>query len=148
MLSHTFTGLGLIALASAHFQLQYPKARGFSEDTEPNFPCGGFDTVMSDRTNFSMSGNPIQMNFEHPQTNVAVYLAVGSNPGSAFNTVMMQQLTISGLGSVCLGSVSVPSGMNISDGTPATIQVMTNNVETGNGGLYQVSHSIQAAELF
>ncbi len=91
MLSHTFTGLGLIALASAHFQLQYPKARGFSEDTEPNFPCGGFDTVMSDRTNFSMSGNPIQMNFEHPQTNVAVYLAVGSNPGSAFNTVMMQQ---------------------------------------------------------
>jgi len=74
---------------------------------------------------------------EHPQTNVAVYMAIGDNPGDGFSIVAQQQLQVSGLGDFCLGSVAVPAGLNVSDGTKASIQVVTNNHEAG--GLYQVS---------
>lgn len=51
-------------LASAHFKLNYPPARGFDEDTLPQYPCGGQDTV-SERTPIPIgSGFPIQV--RHP----------------------------------------------------------------------------------
>ena len=150
MLSHTLTALSLLAVTSAHFQLNFPKARGFSEDSESTFPCGGFNNVQQQRTNFPISGGPIQVNFEHAQTNIAVYMAIGDSPGSSFNIVAKQQLMVQGLGGFCLGSVSVPAGMNVSEGTTATIQVVTNNED--GGGLYQVSQgfidAIKAFDVF
>lgn len=137
MIAHTFAALSLLSVASAHFELKYPTARGFNDDTEGTFPCGGFDTVQQQRSNFSISGGPIQLNMGHQQTNVAVYMAIGANPGSGFSVVAKQQLTIEVLGDFCLGSVSVPAGLNVSDGTPASIQVVTN--DHAGGGLYQVS---------
>ena len=144
MLSHTFAGLCLLAVTSAHFQLTYPKARGFDDAKEGNAPCGGFDDVQQQRTNFPISGGPIQLNMGHSQTNVAVYMAIGSDPKSGFSIVAKQQLAVEGLGNFCIGSVSLPSGLNISDGTPASIQVVTGSHEAG-GGLYQViAHSTNA----
>jgi nascent polypeptide-associated complex subunit beta len=137
MLSNTLLAISLLPVALAHFKLIYPAPRGFDEDKEPTFPCGGFNDVQQQRTDFSMSGSNLQLNMGHEQSNTAVYMAVGNNPGSAFNTVLRQQFTISGIGDFCIGGVSVPAGMNISDGTPATIQVVTNG--DGKGGLYQVS---------
>jgi hypothetical protein len=137
MLSNSILTLAFLPLSLAHFQLKFPAARGFTDDTEGNFPCGGFNDVQQQRTDFPIGGGPIQLHMEHPQTNVAVYMAIGDNPGDGFSIVAQQQLQVSGLGDFCLGSVAVPAGLNVSDGTKASIQVVTNNHEAG--GLYQVS---------
>jgi nascent polypeptide-associated complex subunit beta len=139
MLSNTIFALSLIPVSLAHFTLDWPKARGFDDDKEPNFPCGGFDTVQQQRNDFPINGGPLQLNMGHEQTNVAVYMAVGNNPGSGFSVVMRPQFVVTGLGNFCIGQVSVPAGMNVTDGTPASIQVVTN--AHGSGGLYQVCYT-------
>lgn len=136
MLSKSILALALAPVALAHFTLEWPEKRGFDEDKEPTFPCGGFDTVSSQRTDFPISGAPIQINLGHQQTNVAVYMAVGDNPGDGFSVVLYPQFQVSGYGDFCLGDVSIPSNLNVSAGTKATIQVITN--AHGEGGLYQV----------
>lgn len=137
MLSKSILALALAPVALAHFNLEYPTSRGFDEDKEPTFPCGGFDTVQSQRTDFPISGGPIQLKLGHQQTNIAVYIAVGDNPGSGFSTVLYPQFQVSGYGEFCLGDVSMPSSLNVTEGTKASIQVITN--AHGEGGLYQVS---------
>ncbi|KAG9185882.1 hypothetical protein G6011_07213 [Alternaria panax] len=135
MFPNSVLTLAFLPLSLAHFQLKFPASRGFTDDTESNFPCGGFDDVQQQRTDFPIGGGPIQLHMEHPQTNVAVYMAIGDNPGDGFSIVAQQQLQVSGLGDFCLGSVAVPAGLNVSDGTKASIQVVTNSHEAG--GLYQ-----------
>jgi nascent polypeptide-associated complex subunit beta len=137
MLSNTLAALSFLPFALAHFELKYPATRGFSEDSEGSFPCGGYNDVSSQRADFPMSGGPIQLNMGHTQTNVAVYMAVGEKPGDGFSVVLRPQLQVTGLGDFCIGDIQIPSNLNISDGTPATIQVITN--AHGEGGLYQVS---------
>jgi hypothetical protein len=137
MLSNSALALAFLPLTLAHFQLNFPKSRGFTDDTENNFPCGGYNDVQQERTDFPISGGPIQLHMEHPQTNVAVYMAIGDNPGDGFSIVAQQQTQVSGLGDFCFGHVSLPEGLNVTDGTKASIQVVTNNHEAG--GLYQVS---------
>jgi hypothetical protein len=145
MLSHTLTALTLLPLALAHFELKYPATRGFDEDKESTFPCGGYNDVSSQRADYPMSGGPIQLNMGHTQTNVAVYLAVGDKPGDGFSVVLRPQLQVDGYGDFCLGGIQIPSSLNITDGTPATIQVITN--AHGDGGLYQVSNVPPACEV-
>ncbi|KZM18714.1 uncharacterized protein EKO05_0006550 [Ascochyta rabiei] len=135
MLSQSVLALALAPVALAHFNLNYPSSRGFDEDKEPTFPCGGYDTVQSQRTNFPISGGPIQLKLGHQQTNIGVYLAVGDNPGDGFSVVLYPQFQVSGFGDFCLGDVSIPSSLNVTDGTKASIQVITN--AHGEGGLYQ-----------
>ncbi|KAH9865165.1 hypothetical protein IAQ61_009112 [Plenodomus lingam] len=143
MLSTTLLALSFLPATFAHFKLKYPTSRGFDDDKEGTFPCGGFDTVQSERTNFPISGGPIQINLGHPQTNVAVYMAIGDDPGSAFSIKMQPNTMITGLGDFCFGSVSVPAGLNVTEGTKASIQVVTNNHESG--GLFQASHQCVTA---
>lgn len=49
---------------------------------------------------------------------------------------MRQQFVVTGLGNFCMGQLSVPAGVNVTDGTKGTIQVVSN--AHGEGGLYQV----------
>jgi hypothetical protein len=135
MLSNTIIALSLLPVSLAHFTLDWPKARGASETTADNFPCGGFNNV-GQRVDFPISGGPLQLNMGHEQTNVAVYLAIGSNPGSSFNTVLRPQFVVTGLGNFCIGQINIPSSANVTDGTQATIQVVSNG--HSGGGLYQV----------
>lgn len=93
--------------------------------------------MIDKRLDFPISGGPIQVRFGHQQTNVAIYMAIGDNPGNNFNIVAQKQIQVSGYGEFCFGNVAVPAGLNVTDGTKATIQVVTNNHESG--GLYQVS---------
>lgn len=136
MLSKSLLALALAPVALAHFNLKYPSSRGFDEDKEPTGPCGGFDTVSSQRTDFPISGGPIQLDLGHLQTNIAVYLAVGDNPGDGFNVMLHDQFQVSGLGNFCLGNVSIPSNLNVTEGTKATIQVIVR--AQGENALYQV----------
>jgi hypothetical protein len=146
MLSNAILALSLLPVTLAHFQLTYPVSRGFDDNTAGNFPCGGFDNVQSVRTDYLMNGSPLQLRMGHDQTHVAVYMAIGNNPGSAFNTVLRQQFVVTGLGDFCMGEISIPSGMNISDGTNATIQVVS-NADGSGGGLYQVCYHLQKTDV-
>ncbi|KAF1358886.1 hypothetical protein EJ07DRAFT_156274 [Lizonia empirigonia] len=137
MLSKSIVALALAPVALAHFNLKYPASRGFDEDKESTFPCGGFDTVSSQRTDFPISGAPIQINLGHQQTNIGVYMAIGDNPGDGFSIKLHEQFQVTGYGDFCMGSVSIPSSLNVTEGTKASIQVITN--AHGEGGLYQCS---------
>jgi nascent polypeptide-associated complex subunit beta len=129
----------LLPLTTAHFLLSWPDRRGFDDAQAGSFPCGGFDSVSSNRTEFPLSGGPIQLDMHHSQTRIAVYLAIGDNPGSNYSIVLRPQFQRDGPGNFCLGQVNIPSNLNITAGTNATIQVVTNG--DPDGGLYQVSHN-------
>jgi hypothetical protein len=133
----TFNFLALLPLATAHFRLDWPTNRGFDPAKAGDFPCGGFNDMKTPRTQFPLNGAPIQLNMEHTQTNIAVYMAVGNSASDlSFSTVLRPQMSQEGLGDFCMGKLSIPSGMNITAGTNATIQVVTNG--HSGGGLYQV----------
>ena len=132
------TFLTLLPLASAHFKLNYPPARGFDEDTLPSFPCGGQNTVSSSRTTWPIGG-PIQLDMGHTSTNVQVLIGLGNDPGDAFDTIVVPTFHENGPQNFCLGMVNLPSSLNATDGMNATIQVVTNG-DDGPGGLYNVRH--------
>ncbi|KAF2237913.1 hypothetical protein EV356DRAFT_363035 [Viridothelium virens] len=134
MMSLKATLLALLPLASAHFKLNYPAARGFDEDTLPTFPCGGQNNVSPNRTMWPVGG-PIQLDMGHISTNVQVLLGMGNDPGSNFDTILVPTFHVNGLNNFCLGMVDLPSGLNMTDGMNATIQVVTNG-DDGPGGLY------------
>lgn len=133
----TFSLLTLLPLASAHFLLTYPAARGFDDDKAGTFPCGGFDTVSSSRVSWPTVGAPIQLDMHHTQTNVMVILALGDGTNPSYNITMRPTFSEEGLGDFCMGMVSVPSDVNITEGQLATIQVVSNG--DPDGGLYQVN---------
>jgi len=131
--------VALLPLVSAHFKLNYPVSRTFNEDTLPQFPCGGQNTVNATRTSWPLTGGPIQLFMGHTSTKVQVLIALGNNPGSAFNTILVPTTQEDGPNNFCLGSVYVPStigGMTVTAGMNATIQVVSNGDPTG--GLYNV----------
>ncbi|KAH7418038.1 expression library immunization antigen 1 [Cadophora sp. MPI-SDFR-AT-0126] len=124
----------LTSLATAHFNLDYPAARGFDEDKLGTFPCGGQDTVSSTRTPFPLSNGQIALTMGHIDANVEVLIAVGNDPGSAFNTVLRPTFKEQGLGAFCMTGIEIPSSLQITEGMNATIQVVTNG--DPDGGLY------------
>jgi hypothetical protein len=89
MLSKSFL-LAALPLASAHFLLDHPASRGFDEDKLGTFPCGGQDTVSSNRTQWPLDGtSTIALTMGHDEANVEVLIGFGNDPGNAFNTVLM-----------------------------------------------------------
>ncbi|KAI9831533.1 MAG: hypothetical protein M1826_003423 [Phylliscum demangeonii] len=124
----------LLALASAHFNLQYPAARGFDEDNLGKFPCGGQDTVSTNRTAWPTTGGPIALLMGHDRAVVQVLLGLGNDPGSSFQITLQPVITEQGLGSFCMPHVMVPASAGVRSGQNATIQVITNG--DPNGGLY------------
>jgi len=131
----TFTALAAFTtLASAHFNLNYPAARGFDEDKLGTFPCGSFDTPSSNRTLWPLSGGEIALTMGHIDANVEVLIGFGDDVGSAFNTVLRPTFQEQGLGSFCMTGFTLPDGTNVTEGMNATIQVQTNG--DPDGGLY------------
>lgn len=130
------TLVSLTSLATAHFTLDYPPARGFDEDQLGTFPCGGQNTISSNRTTWPLAGGPIQLTMEHDHAAVQVLIALGNNPTDNFNAVLVPTTQEQGIGKFCLSDVKVPESLGVKDGDNATIQVVTNGDPTG--GLYNV----------
>ncbi|KAL8683488.1 MAG: hypothetical protein Q9186_000528 [Xanthomendoza sp. 1 TL-2023] len=124
----------LASLGSAHFTLSFPQVRGYDEDNLGTFPCGGQNTVSSNRTAWPLDGGSIQLKMGHDHSAVQVLLALGNDPGSNFNVVLVPTTQEEGLGQFCLNDVKVPQGLEVKDGDNATIQVVTNG--DPSGGLY------------
>jgi hypothetical protein len=144
MASLTITALlTILPLASAHFHLHFPAARGEDTDKQADFPCGGYPSPATTRTPISLtSGLPLSMELGHDENLISVFLAIGNDPGSAFNVELNPTVSEVGLGDFCWASLPVDvAGLGIEEGTNATVQVITNG-HAGNG-LYNVCHVIQ-----
>ena len=100
-----FLFLSLLPLVTAHFQLLSPAARGFNEDVLRTFPCGGQDNPSLNRTEWPLSGGPVQLLMGHDQAAVQVLLGIGNNVGSNFNITLIPTIQEEGLGKFCLGDV-------------------------------------------
>ncbi|PMD54721.1 uncharacterized protein K444DRAFT_667373 [Hyaloscypha bicolor E] len=112
--THSLTALAAFtSLASAHFNLDYPTARGLDEDTLGTFPCGGQNTVSTNRTSFPISGGSIALTMGYIDANVAVYIGFGSAVGSAFNTVVRPTFIEQGLGNFCMTGIEIPGGSGL-----------------------------------
>lgn len=137
MLSRAILASSLLGLASAHFQLTWPASRGFDDEKTVNFPCGGFETPSAERQPIPLTGSfPIQLSMEHTGVRGMVVLALGNEPtGDDYTIVLRQPFQETGPENFCIGDVTLPVGLNITEGTNATIQVVTNG--DPNGGLYQ-----------
>lgn len=77
------------------------------------------------------------MDLGHTENILSVFLAIGNDVGSSFNYELRPTIQEFGPGVFCFPGVPVPADLGISEGTNATIQVMT-NAHSG-GGLYNVS---------
>lgn len=140
MISKTLVLSLLPISAMAHFKMVWPSARGFDEANIVNFPCGGFNTASTSRTSVPLTGTfPIQLSMEHTSVKGAVYMAFGNDPQTAFSIQLRNTFQETGPDNFCIGGVTIPSNLNITEGTNATIQVVTNG--DPNGGLYQVNQS-------
>ncbi|WEW61407.1 hypothetical protein PRK78_006897 [Emydomyces testavorans] len=128
----------LISFSTAHFLLNAPPPRGFSEDQQVNFPCGG-QSVSNSRTKVSLKDPQLSVALDmgHDQAAVQVLLGLGNDPGSNFNITLVPTFRQVGLGSFCLPRVSLDGkllGVALQDGMNATLQVVTNG--DPKGGLY------------
>ncbi|KAL2871483.1 putative GPI anchored protein [Aspergillus lucknowensis] len=146
MKSLLFPILTFTPLTTAHFILNYPPSRGSNEETMGTFPCGGFTTPSSSRTQIPISSDssssssfPIALDMGHDQTAVEFLLALGTDPDTNYNITLRKTFRVEGLGEFCdphvvLDADVLGTGVELVDGLNATLQVQTN--ADPNGGLY------------
>jgi hypothetical protein len=139
MIRLLFTALLALACQTVfgHYQLTYPPSRGFDESREVIGPCGGFDSVSSNRTDFPLKNGFLEINSEHPKYTYKVNIAYGNNPtASDFSAVGQGQIQVSDPSHQSCLPVSLSFVKNATDGALATLQII---YMAGDGDLYQVS---------
>ncbi|KAL6240479.1 hypothetical protein RBB50_012591 [Rhinocladiella similis] len=133
MFSQSLLLLCLPVLTLAHFELNFPPSRGSNDENQATFPCGGYSQGQN-RTRVSSTEVPVSVKLGHTENLFQILLAIGNDVGSSFNYELLPTIREMGPGDFCLSSIPVPSDLNITDGTNATIQVITNAHD--GGGLY------------
>ncbi|KAJ7431790.1 hypothetical protein B0H11DRAFT_2128432 [Mycena galericulata] len=136
MLASTLMFAGLIALANAHFQLEFPIPRGpFVEDNEPTF-CDGYTNVTPNRTIFPLTGGFFTLNSEHPSWTAFVTLSTTQNSTNFqdFSSIT-PFLQASGEGKFCLPlDFSKTNATGLTDGQNITLEFV---YDGGDGELFQ-----------
>lgn len=138
----------MLKLASAHFQINYPYWRGNSflapasqytypcknpiflspTTNSPNYHAGaGIDQTNStnNRTLWPLKGGSLNVDFHHPFTYVFINLGVGSNVTNFNISLNALPLNETGNGTLCLPQLVLPAGLNLQDGTNASLQIST-----------------------
>ncbi|KAJ7495623.1 hypothetical protein FB451DRAFT_1020199 [Mycena latifolia] len=124
-----------IALANAHFQLQFPLPRGpFVEDAEPTF-CDGYDSSVSNRTVFPFTGGFWSINSEHTSWTAGVSVSTKANPTnfSDFTTVI-PFFQDTGAGIFCFDLDFSKTNASLTDGQNVTLEII---FDGSDGQLYQ-----------
>ncbi|KAJ7112852.1 hypothetical protein C8R43DRAFT_856324, partial [Mycena crocata] len=125
----------LLAVARAHFQLQFPQPRGaFVEDDEPKF-CDGYDNAASNRTVFPLSGGFFSINSEHPSWTAGVSLSTKAEPTTFqdFSTIV-PFFRATGEGIFCLNLDLSKTNASVTDGQNVTLEIV---FDGGDGQLFQ-----------
>merc|ERR1711939_447058 len=133
MLSRSLLLLSLPLLISAHFELTFPPSRGTDDKNQASFPCGGYSQSQN-RTLVPLTSIPVVLDLGHTENLIQITLAIGNEVGSSFNYELLPTIHEMGPGDFCLPSIPVPADLNITDGTNASIQVITNSHD--GSGLY------------
>ncbi|KAF3069828.1 hypothetical protein GL218_07787 [Daldinia childiae] len=120
--------LALAHKASAHFKINYPTWRSdtFNEAlnySQWTYPCGGVPDGVGNRTEWPITDGAVQLTLHHPWTYLFVNVGLGSSVTNFNMSFTPDLMNVTGQGGFCLPSLSVP--MKVSDGTNATIQVVT-----------------------
>lgn len=133
----TFLPLVLLPLlTSAHFSAIYPRPREADEDNQGEFPCGGANKPSPSRTQWSLTGGPIQLDLGHERSLVQVLLGLGNDVGENFNITLLPTVQEEGPGEFCFENVAVPASLGLRQGQNGTIQVVTD--AHSDGGYYNV----------
>ncbi|KAJ7636081.1 hypothetical protein DFH06DRAFT_1336227 [Mycena polygramma] len=126
----------LLALANAHFQLQFPPPRGaFVEDDEPKF-CDGYDSASTNRTVFPLTGGFFSLNSEHNAWTAGVSISTKGQPATFddFSTIV-PFFKASGEGIVCFNlDLSKTNATGLTDGQNVTLEIV---FDGGDGELFQ-----------
>ncbi|KAF9927572.1 hypothetical protein BGZ75_003395 [Mortierella antarctica] len=130
------TALLCSSAAMAHFTLDYPTSRGFSDDNEPVAPCGGFNNA-ANRTQFPLTKGFLQINSGHVSADIKVNVVYGNNPTAAdfisAGATPASSLSVKNPGDSCL-PLDLSTFKGATDKTNATIQIIYNG---GDSPLYQ-----------
>ncbi|KAF9545117.1 hypothetical protein EC957_011272 [Mortierella hygrophila] len=124
--------------AMAHYTLDYPPSRGFSDDDEPIAPCGGTAyNAAGNRTQFPLTNGFVQISSFHPSASVQVNIAYGNNPTAAdFTTASstpVDSVQVTHPFQSCL-PLNLTSVAGAANNVNATIQLIYNG---GDSPLYQ-----------
>jgi hypothetical protein len=84
-----------------------------------------------------LTGGSLNVDFHHPFTYVFINLGVGSNVTNFNISLTALPLNETGNGTLCLPQLVLPAGLNLQDGTNASIQISTVGPE--GTALYNVS---------
>ncbi|KAF3929291.1 hypothetical protein AA313_de0207596 [Arthrobotrys entomopaga] len=140
MLANTLITLTALAVvAQAHFSIEYPPMRvdSFEDPYDQNMrPCAGGNST-GNRTEWPLDGGSISLELHHPTDYVFINLGLanGSAQVTNFNVYLTPQfLNNTGNGTVCIPKLPLPAGVEVQDGTNASIQVVT--VNHGGNSLY------------
>ncbi|KAI1798740.1 hypothetical protein F4811DRAFT_547396 [Daldinia bambusicola] len=120
--------LALVHKASAHFKIDYPQWRADSLNEALNYsqwiyPCGSVPDGVGNRTEWPITDGAVQLTLHHPWTYLFINIGLGTSVTNFNMSFTPNLMNVTGKGNFCLPSLSVP--MEVSDGTNATIQVVT-----------------------
>lgn len=125
----------LMAIANAHFEMQFPPPRGqFNDDDEVKF-CDGYNSV-GNRSTFPLDGGFFSMKSSHSPWTVGVIVATADNPTS-FNdfSQLVPFFQYQQAGIACFPLSFPPiNGTSFRDGQNVTVQIV---FDGGDGKLYQ-----------
>ncbi|KAF9922737.1 hypothetical protein FBU30_007134 [Linnemannia zychae] len=129
--------------AMAHYTLDYPPSRGFSDDNEPIAPCGGSAyNAAGARTPFPLAKGFLQISSFHPTASVQVNIAYGNNPTvadfTAASSTPAGTIQVTHPFQSCL-PLDLSNFKGAADNTNATIQLVYNG---GDSPLYQCADVI------
>ncbi|KAM0284297.1 hypothetical protein ACHAQH_002091 [Verticillium albo-atrum] len=135
MVAKSFLTLASAGLAAAHYSILYPDWRADTlENTEEtgytqwSWPCGGVEYGSGNRTDWPLVNGSIAFQlghaFNYAFINVGLEDPTTGNITS-FNISLTPQLTnTSGHGTLCLDTLTLPTDLDIEDGTNASIQTI------------------------
>jgi hypothetical protein len=103
----------------------------------------GIDQTNStnNRTLWPITGGSLDIDFHHPFTYVFINLGLGTNATNFNISLTALPLNETGNGTLCLPQLVMPAGLDLQDGTNASIQISTVGPE--GTALYNVSTSSQ-----
>ncbi|KAK4234977.1 hypothetical protein C8A03DRAFT_37192 [Achaetomium macrosporum] len=124
--------LAAASLAQAHFSIEYPTWRADTLNNESysqwTNPCGGVPgnlTTPSQRTPWPLTGGSLKLDLHHPWTYVFVNLGLGADVSNFNYTLTNPFWNETGNGTLCVSRLGLPTDLPISDGSPASLQVVT-----------------------
>ncbi|KAK3936416.1 hypothetical protein QBC46DRAFT_296258 [Diplogelasinospora grovesii] len=124
--------LTTVQLATAHFSIDYPSWRANSLQSGSGFsqwvyPCAGVPGGLSttNRTDWPLTGGSLKLDLHHPWTYVFVNLGLGENVTNFNYTLTPNFWNETGNGTLCIPSMPLPADLTVTDGTKASLQVVT-----------------------